>query len=264
MRILCITPIGTDIYNQERADLLASVAMPETEIEFVSLPQGRPTHVEYHAYEALNVADVVRIVRDAADKFDGIVITCFYDLGLREAREISGRTIVTGPCQAATSIAANLANTFSVIVGRRKWIPKMRENVLLYGHGHALMSMRDLELGVHDFQSHQQTQDRLMALGRRCVEEDGAEALILGCGAMYGFNEVMQQELKVPVIDALQAAFKYAEFLADCARRVHWYPSRRWGSEAPPEAEIAEWGLFDSPVPIGGRATPGPKREAAE
>ncbi len=29
----------------------------------------------------------------------------------------------------------------------------MSENVRLYGHGHALTSMRVLELGVHDFQA---------------------------------------------------------------------------------------------------------------
>jgi len=54
----------------------------------------------------------------------------------------------------------------------------------------------------------------------------------------------MQKELGVPVIDAIQAPFKYAEFLVDMAQRFGWYPSRMWGSESPPEKEVEGWGLF--------------------
>ncbi|MDP6884350.1 MAG: aspartate/glutamate racemase family protein, partial [Rhodospirillales bacterium] len=200
---------------------------------------------------ALALPDIVRIVRDAAGKYDAIVITCFYDLGLREAREISGRTVVTAPCQSALAIASQLGNTFSILVGRRKWIPKMSEAVRLYGQDHALASMRPVDLGVLDFNSHAEARQRLMDVGRRCVEEDGAEVLILGCGALYDFPLQMQEELGVPVIGALQAAFKYGEFLADTARRLGWYPSRKWGSEAPPEEDISAWGLFDQPAPVG-------------
>jgi allantoin racemase len=257
MRILCITPIGGDVDNQERADILASVAQPGTEIEFVSLSDDGPRHVEYHSYEALALPDMIKIVRGAADKYDAIVLTCFYDLGLREAREISGRTVVTAPCQSAVAIAGHLGNTFSILVGRRKWIPKMRENVRLYGQDHALASMRPVDLGVLDFNSHAAARQRLMDVGRRCVEEDGAEVLILGCGALYDFPLQMQEELGVPVIGALQAAFKYGEFLGDAARRLAWYPSRKWGSEAPPEDEISAWGLFQEPPPIGHITRPG-------
>ena len=184
----------------------------------------------------------MRLTRKAADRYDAVVIGCFYDVGLREAREVSGRAIVTAPCQSATAIASNLGNTFSVLVGRRKWIPKMRENVHLYGHGHRLVSMRPLDLGVHDFQAdHDRTCDRLLAEGRKAVQEDGAEVIILGCTAEYGFYKEMQDALGVPVIDAVLAPFKYAEFLADLAGRFGWHPSRMWGSEAPPQGELIAW-----------------------
>ena len=75
--------------------------------------------------------------------------------------------------------------------------------------------------------------------------------LILGCTAEYGFNKNMQAELGVPVIDAVTAPFKYAEFLAEMAGRFGWYPSRMWGSEAPPQDELEDWGLFDEPAPAG-------------
>jgi allantoin racemase len=119
--------------------------------------------------------------------------------------------------------------------------------------------MRPLELGVHDFQAdHDRTCDRLLTEGRKAVQEDGAEVLILGCTAEYGFNREMQDELGVPVIDAVTAPFKYAEFLAELAGRFGWYPSRAWGSEAPPSEELDAWGLFDRPAPVGTRLSSQP------
>jgi len=247
MRILWINPVGTDVFDADVLKILNAAKLDGTQVDVVSLSADRPKHLEYHAYEGLVVGDIVRLTREAADRYDAIVIGCFYDVGLREAREVSGRSIVTAPCQSATAIASNLGNTFSVLVGRRKWIPKMRENVHLYGHGHRMVSMRPLDLGVHDFQAdHDRTRDRLLTEGRKAVQEDGAEVIILGCTAEYGFHETMQDALGVPVIDAILAPFKYAEFLVDLASRFGWRPSRMWGSEAPPEAELTTWNLMNS------------------
>jgi allantoin racemase len=254
VRILWIDPIGTDMFSGDVLKILNEAKRPDTQVDVVALPEDRPKHLEYHAYEGLVVGDITRIVYEAASDYDAVVIGCFYDVGLREAREVSGRAIVTAPCQSATAIASTLGNTFSVLVGRRKWIPKMRENIHLYGHGHALASMRLLELGVHDFQAnHELTCDRLLSAGRQAVQEDGAEVIVLGCTAEYGFREEMQAELGVPVIDAVTAPFKLAELLAETAARFGWYPSRMWGSEAPPKEELAAWGLFEPPAPIGTR-----------
>ena len=254
MRILWIDPIGTDVFSDDVLKILNAAKRPGTEVDVVSLPADRPKHVEYHAYEGLVVGDIVRIAEEASHDYDAIVIGCFYDVGLREAREVSGRAIVTAPCQSATAIASNLGNTFSVLVGRRKWIPKMSENVRLYGHEHRLASMRPLGLGVHDFQvDHDRTCDRLLTEGRTAIELDGAEVLILGCTAEYGFNRQMQEQLGVPVIDAVTAPFKYAEFLAELAAEFDWHPSRKWGSEAPPPEELEAWGLFKQPARVGTR-----------
>ena len=242
MHILWINPVGTEVFDADTLRILNAAKLDGTQVDVVSLPADRPKHLEYHAYEALVVADIVRLTRKAADRCDAVVIGCFYDVGLREAREVSGRAIVTAPCQSATAIASNLGNTFSVLVGRRKWIPKMRENVHLYGHGRRLVSMRPLDLGVHDFQAdHDRTCDRLLTEGRKAVQEDGAEVIILGCTAEYGFYKEMQEALGVPVIDAVLAPFKYAEFLADLVGRFGWHPSRMWGSEAPPQGEVIAW-----------------------
>ncbi|MCX8062463.1 MAG: aspartate/glutamate racemase family protein [Anaerolineales bacterium] len=250
MHILWINPVGTTAFDADTARILSDVKRAETTVKVVSLPSNRPHHLEYHAYEAQVVADIVRITHAAAQSYDAIVIGCFYDVGLREAREVSGNAVVLAPCQSATAIAANLGNSFSILVGRKKWIPKMRENVILYGHEHRLASMRAVDLGVHDFQADEEkTCQRLIQEGRKAVEEDGAEVLILGCTAEYGFYQKMQDVLGVPVIDAILAPFKMAEFMIELGKRIDWHPSRKGGSEPPPDSEVKDWQIFE-PLPI--------------
>jgi len=252
MRILWINPVGTAGFDTYIGQILKKSSRPDTEVDVVSLPEGRPMHLEYHAYEGLVIADIVNIVYTHAKEFDAVVIGCFYDLGLREAREVSGKAPVVAPCQASLVFASHLGNRFSILVGREKWIPKMEENVRLYGYGDRLASMRSLGLGVYDFQADKNRTARvLLEQGKRAVEEDNAEVLILGCTIEFGFHEKMQDALGVPVIDAVLAPFKLAEMLADTAGRFSWYPSRKWGSEEPPLDEIKEWGLFKNMQSVG-------------
>ena len=247
MRILWLDPIIEDKpYTKALRAALEAARGPHTEIDIISLPQGRaPRHLRYHAYEALVVADIVTAVYRRAADCDAFIIGCFYDLALREAREVSRKAIVTAPCEASIAIASQLGNSFSVLVGAHKAIPKMRENIRAYGLAHRLKSMRPLNMDVLDFQSQRERAlEAMLREGAKAVEEDRAEVIVLGCSAEVGFHRTLQEELGVPVIDSALAAFKYAEFLADAANRFGWYPSRRWGSEPPPEAEIEAWGLF--------------------
>lgn len=247
MRVLWIDPIVEDKpYAAALASALQAARRTGTDVDILSLPPGcHPRHLRYHAYEALVMADIVAAVYRHADDYNAFVIGCFYDLALREAREVSGKAIVTAPCQSSIAIASHLGNTFSVLTGAGKAIPKMRENIRAYGFEHRLASMRALDMGALEFQTQA---DRTMAVmrreGRRAVEEDGAEVIVLGCSAEIGFHQALQAELGIPVIDAALAPFKYAEFLAETAQRFGWYPSRKWGSEAPPADEIEAWGLF--------------------
>ena len=252
MKILWIDPVGTDGFDAVIGKILKGSAQPGTEVDVVSLPKGGPLHLEYHAYEGLVTSDITRLVHHLSTDYDGIVIGCFYDVGLREAREVSRNAVVTAPCQSSLVFASHLGNTFSVLVGRKKWIPRMEENIRMYGYAHRMASMRPLELGVYDFQADlKRTAEIMLEQGRRAVEEDNAEVLILGCTIEFGFHEKMQRELGVPVIDAVAAPFKLAEMLAASAELFHWYPSRKWGSEGPPDEEINSWGIFKEGPPIG-------------
>jgi allantoin racemase len=241
-KILFIDPVGTDLFDQSIKEYLETAKHPETQVDVVSLERG-PMHLEYHYYEALVIADTLHTVRKAElDGYDAAVIGCFYDPGLLEAREITEKLVVTAPAEAAMHIATTLGHSFSILVGRRKWIPKMHENVVKYGFSEKLASFKSLDMGVYDFQKDPAlTAQRMRDAAREAVEVDGAEVIILGCTIEFGFYKELQEELGVPVIDAILAPFKYAEFLSELKERFAWTHSKIYGYESPPRSEIAEW-----------------------
>ena len=209
---------------------------------------------------------IIRAAR-AAEKegFDAFVIGCFYDTALHDAREISGSMIVTAPCVASCEIAASLANRFGVIVGRRKWVDQMQATVQEHGHGNRLSGFYHVELGVNDFQTdHARTNELLTEAGRKAVEQDYAEAVILGCTLEIGFHQKMEAELGVPVIDPSLAALKRAEYAAILKRQCGWVPSRKWSCEAPPEEEIERFGGFDEGEAFGNRVIVPAEKKAGQ
>lgn len=257
LKIMYLSPVGNALDDPIFADAFISQRRSGTEIHVTSLPpeDGAFTHIEYRAYEGRVTAGILRAVRAAArEGFDAFVIGCFYDTALHEARELSGPMLVTAPCVASTEIAMSLANHFGVIVGRRKWVGQMKSNVLAYGHGPSLTGFYHVDLGVNDFQTdHEETARRLIGIGRKAVEEEYAEALILGCTMEIGFHKRLEEELGVPVIDPAIAALKRAEYGAALRRDCGWIPSRKWSCEAPPEEEMARIGGFDVNEPFGNR-----------
>lgn len=258
LRIMYLSPVGNRGADDEIfARMARAHKLPGTEVHVTSLPEddGRFTHIEYRSYEAIVTRGIIRAVRAASrEGFDAFAIGCFYDTALHDAREISGEMVVTAPCAASCEIAASLANRFGIIVGRRKWVNQMHGVVREHGHGERLSGFYHVELGVNDFQrDHAETESRLVAAGRKAVEEDYAEALILGCTLEIGFHTQIEKILGVPVIDPSIAVLKRAEYAAQLKRQCGWVPSRKWSCEAPPEEEIARFGGFDDGEAFGSR-----------
>lgn len=243
-RILYINPVGHADWDGAVKAYLDSGKNETTEVDVVSLQKG-PQHLEYHYYEALIGVEMLHVIKQAEkDGYDAAVIGCFYDPFLHEAREICERMVVTAPAESSLQLAGTLGDTFSIIVGRNKWIPVMRRNVLKYGYGQKLASFRPLGLGVLDFHADEgNTENRLKTEAKKAVVEDGAEVIILGCTMQFGFYQELQKMIGVPVIDVVLAPLKHAEMLVDLRDRFGWMASKVGGYETPPVSEIEQWGL---------------------
>ena len=178
-------------FLDELLEFVRGESNPEVEVSAVSLPKG-PLHLRYRYYGALVLADVLKLINEADEGgFHASIIGCFFDIGLQEAREIVRNMAVIGPCQASVNIASTLCDRFSIIVGSRKGIPQITENLRSYGAHDRLASFRAIEMPVLELhQKRDEVKNRLRAAGKAAVEQDGAEALILGCTAAFGLEDV--------------------------------------------------------------------------
>ncbi len=235
--ILYVNPIGRSGHNEATLEWIEAIRSPEFQPLVRSLEKG-PPHLEYHTYEHEAVGPMLRLFKQAQD--EGCVagvIGCFYDGGLREAREYLDMPII-GMAEASLAYAATLGHKFSILVGRRKWIPKMEENNLLYGHGRRLASMRVIGMGIAEMEAEpDRFFDRCIEESRKAIEEDGAELVVLSEFTSPAFWKRAREEVKAPIVDPGIVCWKFAEMAADLYSTVGYSHSKIGGHEAPTERE---------------------------
>ena len=93
-RILWVNPVGTPAFDAETRELIEEVRRPGFAPDVRSLEHG-PPHLEYHTYEHEAAGPMLALMREADGAgYDAAIIGCFYDGGLREAREVCRMPIV--------------------------------------------------------------------------------------------------------------------------------------------------------------------------
>ena len=235
LRIMWIDPVASKGINEKIRKTINEVKSPDVEPTIVYIKEG-PTHVEYHFYEHLNMHGTLKWVKKAEKEgYDAVVIGCFYDPGLREARELV-KIPVIGVAESSMHIAATLGHKFSILVGRRKWIPKMESNIQIYGLEKKLASFRVLNFTVpRMLEEPDRLRESIKREAQKAIDEDGAEVIVLGCTVESGFMKELIEALGVPVIDAVVASWKYEEMMADLYRKMNLVHSKLFGYESPPE-----------------------------
>ncbi|MBB6520275.1 aspartate/glutamate racemase family protein [Pseudoteredinibacter isoporae] len=236
IKLCYIDPVSSPDFLPELVQHFQCLKETQCQIDVVSLRAGLPwDNLEYHSYEALVSADLVKAIHWAEKAgYDAAVIGCFYDLCLHEAREICEQMIVTAPCQSALQTASLLANRASIIIGRSKWRQRISENLHRYGYQNFIASLPDSQCRVSDYLNHQHDDiESFEALAHEAIQQDGAEAIILGCSANLGVYKRLQDRISVPVIDPALAALAQAKLAAQNKQQFGWHSSSAGSLEAP-------------------------------
>jgi allantoin racemase len=113
-------------------------------------------------------------------------------------------------------LACTVAYRFSILSMPKRSFAGMQELVRRYGLEHRCASIRLIDAPVLEVESNlAQMKKLLISEARKAVEEDGAEAILLGCAGLSGVDKEFERELGVPVIDGVVAAVKILEALHD-------------------------------------------------
>lgn len=215
MRIKVVIPGATDYYDEKVKEDFGKVARPDTEISVVSLKRG-PVRIEDHYDESFGIPFALEEMKKAEEEgYDAIIIFCAADPGLAAAKELLTIPVV-GLLESSLHLAAMLGHKFSVLTPVKEGLTLAMHRARAYRLEDRLASVRDINLRVKDLEKDIEVlKKRLLDVGRRCVEEDGADVIVFGCGGIRGVAEWLQDQLKIPVIEPGPVAVKTAEMLVD-------------------------------------------------
>jgi allantoin racemase len=168
--------------------------------------------VEFYLSEAAVARKCVEIAQLG---YDAIAGTAFLDNGLDGARELVDIPVV-GPARTTLYLAATLANKFAVIMAGGDLPKHVWAFAKVLGVGDRIVGLPTLACSVTDFlRDESQAVAMLVDMGQKMMDERGAEALVLGCGATTGLASRVAKILGIPVLDPGQTAVKFAEMLVD-------------------------------------------------
>lgn len=213
MKIAHVLPVNV---NEERINNIKETLLPNihlnTKLDVITYEDG-PNDLEYYAYGHL-ATDLMLKDRERLNSYDAISIACFYDPGVRILREVLDIPVI-GIAQASVLLAQIYGHKFSIIVSREKNLPKMQDNMNLYGLKDKVSSWKSLDMSVQELQTNSQSTLLNVAeqLTEEAIVEDHAEVIILGCGALSGLEKYLQDKFKVPVVNPIVAGIKIAETL---------------------------------------------------
>lgn len=197
-----------------RERMLSAVARPDTAISVACIDRG-PVSIESAYDELLAAPEIVRVMAGAeAEGYDAAVVYCLSDPAVAACRELFTMPVI-GPGQASMLLAAALGYRFAVLTVLAETVVQVEEQVRRTGVDPTrLASVRSVDIPVVDVRNDiPATVRRLAEVGRRCLEEDGAHVLVLGCLGFAGMAREVSAQVGVPVIDPAFAAVNLAELL---------------------------------------------------
>jgi len=220
MKILVLNPNTSELVTQKIADAVNKVARKDVECVVEQIEHGPEALESYHD-ETLAYPYILEKVEKAnAEGFSAIVLAAFCDPGIEALRERSAIPIY-GTEETTLSIALLLGNKFSILTEKKHKESVKRQHVRKLGLEQRFAGVRALNMGVVEIaEKGELVLKRGIELGKKMIEEDGAEVIVMGCASMAGYQEELGKELGVPILEPVTITYKVAEGLADI-RTMH-------------------------------------------
>ncbi len=212
MRITLINPNST-VSMTDKAVLAASLVAPDAQITGVTC-HGAPPAIQGPEDVALCRPHLLaEVARAEANGAEAIVIACFDDPALSEARA-SVQIPVIGIGEAAFHAAMLLGGRFSVVTTLPVAVPVIEANIASYGIT-ACARVRAAGIQVLDLEEPGgAAAAKVSAEIARALAEDAPGAIVLGCAGMADLAAGFAATHGLPVIDGVAAATALARAMA--------------------------------------------------
>ncbi|MBA4741486.1 MAG: aspartate/glutamate racemase family protein [Azoarcus sp.] len=209
MRILIVNSNTTEAVTAQLLDAARRLCPPGVEVVAATAPCGvaaieRPEHLPQAALGTLRGFEAHGGGADAG------IVACFSDPGLTEVRAAMPFPVV-GLAEAACLGAAAGGRRFAVVLLGYAMRDVLHGLIADYGCADRLAAIECLSVGVLEFGRNPDAHmGELHEAVRRCVDEAGAEVVVLGGAVTAGLGEALSAISPVPVLDGLECALRMA------------------------------------------------------
>lgn len=210
MKILVINPIGDDSWDEKDREIFLRIASKDTEINVVSLDRG-PMSIENRE----SYIEVQPLVKELAIKlhnnYDGIIINCFLDPGVKLLRSLITNKPIIGPGEASLALGSLLGWNLGIVSISGEVLKLIEEQVRVLGYDRRVVTIRGIKTTVTEIiKKWNRVKLELLEESKKALDE-GAEVIVLGCTGLAGLSTFIMENLKVPVVDPAAAALKITE-----------------------------------------------------
>jgi allantoin racemase len=221
MKIRVINPIPEGVGISTEGDIarLKAAERPGTEISVAYIKSGKPYIIGDYEDSLAVPGTIQAAIQAEREGMDAIIINCTADTGVSACRECVTIPVVTA-METSMYLAAQLSHKFSVLTFSNDTIVRYESMAWKFGLWHKLASVRSIEIQLAQM-DHEDPNfvDALYRLGKKCVEEDNAHSLIMGCTAFELVSKPLQdffRQAGIPIliIEPYAISVRMAETLA--------------------------------------------------
>ncbi|WP_299752129.1 aspartate/glutamate racemase family protein [uncultured Boseongicola sp.] len=153
------------------------------------------------------VPPMLKLVEKAAkDGANAIIIGCFDDTGLAQARKIASCPVI-GIGQAAYHLAAIGGPRFSVVTTLEASVPILETNIQAYGLASHCARVRASGVEVLDIENKPtEAAERILSEVVTAERDDDIDCIVLGCGGMVHLTSLIRENTNLRPIDGVRAA----------------------------------------------------------
>jgi len=215
-KILVIVPFALDAEGlQRRRQQLAAVKLdPESEFHYRAVKAGPTSFMSPHDWALMDLAIFEAGCSAQEEGYDAVCIDTMSDSGMAALRSVLDIPVVS-PGRASMLFALTLGSRFSVLAQWKPSIVRYRKAIPEWGLTPHCASVRsfDIEPSFDTLMDGKEEEvlPLMLQTCMRCVEEDGADVVILGSTTMHQAAQWLQSRLPVPLVNPGPLTYKLAE-----------------------------------------------------
>ncbi|MDY6834798.1 MAG: aspartate/glutamate racemase family protein [Chloroflexota bacterium] len=216
------------IFTHYAKEISGKVWRPETELGIKSPNPGMATLSHLCLYfDLLNKRELVEKALEAEQEgYDAVVIHCFLDPGVREAKSVLNIPVI-GPAESSLLAACTYGQKFGIVtISEPLGVKQMETMIRDYGlQDRAIHKpVRPISMPWPEWlrkgtdEAIEEVLPDIIEKAKDCVD-DGADVVVIGCTmlgpicTLAGISKI--PDMDVPILDCLSVALKTAETVVD-------------------------------------------------